>query len=151
MTITGCQRITPTITPTQSIVVETPLASATAEIAREAKITRIYLSEPLDKPKAELSGLTWAEDWLILLPQYPSRFEDHIYRIPKVEILDYLKEPTERMLTPQEVSFISAGVEKKVDGYEGFKSITTDGLDAWLTIEIQCKEYDRLSCTRSVE
>ena len=96
MTITGCQRITPTITPTQSIVVETPLASATAEIAREAKITRIYLSEPLDKPKAELSGLTWAEDWLILLPQYPSRFEDHIYRIPKAEILDYLKEPTER-------------------------------------------------------
>lgn len=139
ITITGCLKIPPTITPTQSIVVETPLASATAEIAREAEITRIYLSEPLDKPKAELSGLTWAEDWLILLPQYPSRFDDHIYRIPKEEILDYLKEPTERMLTPQKVSFISAGVEKEIDGYEGFESITTDGLDAWLTIESNAK------------
>ena len=139
MIITGCQRISPTKTPTQSTVVKTPLPSETAEIAREAKITRIYLSNPLDEPNAELSGLSWAEDWLIIIPQYPSRFEDHIYRIPKDEILDYLKEPTERMLIPQEVIFISAGVEKKVTGYEGFESITTDGLDAWLTIESNAK------------
>ncbi len=139
VTITGCQRISPTKTPTHSSVFETTLPSATAEIANEAKVTRIYLSEPLNEPIAELSGLTWAEDWLILLPQYPSRFEDHIYRIPKVEVLDYLKEPTERMLIPQEVIFISSGVEKKVSGYEGFESITTDGLDAWLTIETNAK------------
>ncbi|NTW43367.1 MAG: hypothetical protein HGB14_02790, partial [Anaerolineaceae bacterium] len=101
--------------------------------------TRIFLSDPLDEPKAELSGLTWAKDWLILLPQYPSSFEDHIYRIPKDEILDYLKEPTDRMLIPQEVSFISADVEKKVSGYEGFESITTNGQDAWLTIESNAK------------
>jgi len=137
--IAGCQSISPTGTPTLSTVVETPLPSATVKIAREAKITRIYLNQPMDEPKAELSGLTWAGDWLILLPQYPSRFEDHIYRISKDEILDYLKHPDEGKLIPQAVSFISAGVEKKVAGYEGFESITTDGLDAWLTIESNSK------------
>jgi len=137
--VAGCQRISPMETPTQSTVIETPLPSATSEIAREAEVTRIDLSEPLDDPRAELSGLTWAEDWLILLPQYPSRFEDHIYRIPKDEILDFLKDPSKRSIIPQEVSFISAGVEKKVTGYEGFESITTNGQDAWLTIESNAK------------
>ena len=137
--VAGCQRISPMETPTQSTVIETPLPSATSEIAREAEVTRIDLSEPLDDPRAELSGLTWAEDWLILLPQYPSRFEDHIYRIPKDEILDFLKDSSKRSIIPQEVSFISAGVEKKVTGYEGFESITTNGQDAWLTIESNAK------------
>ncbi|PKN85496.1 MAG: hypothetical protein CVU46_10830 [Chloroflexi bacterium HGW-Chloroflexi-8] len=137
--IAGCQSGSPTITPVLSTEVMTPLPSATAEFAREAGITRIYLGEPMDDPRAELSGLTWAEEWLILLPQYPSRFEDHIYRIPKNEIVDFLKNPSERSLIPQEVSFVSAGVEKKVSGYEGFESITTIGQDAWLTIESNAK------------
>lgn len=132
--VSGCQRISPVNPPMSATVLETMLPSAVDKIPMEAKVTRIHLSEPLDEPKAELSGLTWAGDWLILLPQYPDRFENQIYRLNHQIILDAVADPS-MVLAPDPVIFNSDGLENKVAGFEGFEAITTNGTDAFLTIE----------------
>jgi len=127
--ITSCQKASKTT------ISSTQITPAHKEQVIEAKVDRILLDEPLNKPAAELSGLGWAGDWLILLPQYPSRFDQHLFRIHKDNIITYLQEGNQEPITAEEIVFISGGVEKQVNGFEGFESITSNGQDVYLTIE----------------
>ncbi len=102
--------------------------------AAEVPVMRLALGTPLDIPSAEISGLTWAGDWLILLPQYPSRFDNQIYRISHQDIENAIADNS-ITLSPQPIEFFSAGLEKEVPGFEGYEAITCNGQDAYLTIE----------------
>ncbi|PKO14962.1 MAG: hypothetical protein CVU39_12870 [Chloroflexi bacterium HGW-Chloroflexi-10] len=113
----------------------TPSASTPLPVAEERPVTMLELAEPLNLAKAELSGLTWAGDWLILLPQYPDRFDQHIFRLHKDTILAYLDNANPAPLQPETVQFDSAGLQTSIRGFEGFESITTAGHTAYLTIE----------------
>ena len=57
-------------------------------------VTEIPLSGAVAKPSAEVSGLAWYGDYLILLPQYPDfangEWDGAIYALPRANLLAYL-------------------------------------------------------------
>ena len=79
-----------------SVIVVVSLVSCNASIPASATAKSgviIPLNGPIDSKQAELSGLAWIRDILVLLPQYPERFgsgEGVLFAISKQTILDYL-------------------------------------------------------------
>jgi hypothetical protein len=61
----------------------------------EQSVIPIPLTEPLADRNAEVSGLAWYGEYLILLPQYPNFSSDYkgdgvLYALPKTDIVDIL-------------------------------------------------------------
>jgi len=102
---------------------------------QEVPVQLLTLDSPLDTPTAEISGLTWAGDWLIVLPQYPTRFGDKIFRINKADILTAIETDSVDPLPMETIDFDSDRLEKDISHFEGFESITTDGTTVYMTIE----------------
>lgn len=111
-----------------------PAAPSAAQNA-ETTVKVLTLPPPLDTPNAEISGLTWAGDWLILLPQYPQRFEDHLFRIHKTDILEAVSENSGNPLPIKPILIDTGGLEKAIPGFEGFEAIVVNENTAYLTIE----------------
>lgn len=106
----------------------------------EQPVTQISIDGPLADSKAELSGLTWFGDDLILMPQYPSVFAENnedgfLYYIPKSEILNYLDGKNETPLIPRPIKLIAPGLAAEIPNYQGFESIGFSGTQVFLTIE----------------
>lgn len=105
----------------------------------EQTLDTIALAGPSAQPDAEISGMAWYSDTLLLLPQYPSRFGSSgngaIFAISKAEILDYLDGINKSPIKPKEVPFITPGLDQKIKGFEGFESIAIKGQQVFLTIE----------------
>lgn len=102
-------------------------------------MTEIPLSGPLAQPRAEISGLAWYGDYLILLPQYPNfsvkEGDGAIYALPRGDLLAYLEGITAGPLLPIPIPFVAPGLADQVDGYEGYEAIAFLGERAFLTIE----------------
>lgn len=93
----------------------------------------------LDITDAEVSGLAWAGDELIILPQYPNwqktPGDGIVMALPKAEILSIIEYRTSGALTPRPIPFISGGLETQIKGFEGFESIAILGDRVYVTIE----------------
>jgi len=101
-------------------------------------IEEIPLNGSITKEKAELSGVAWVGDTLILLPQYPEKFgpkEGVLFAIPKQAILDYLDGKSKEPLTPYEIVLSAPGLKDSIHDYEGFESIGSWNNTIYLTIE----------------
>ncbi len=48
-----------------------------ADFLPESEILELKISGQLAERYSEISGLTWHNDWLIILPQYPHLFGDN--------------------------------------------------------------------------
>jgi hypothetical protein len=97
------------------------------------------LTGPLADAKAEVSGLAWYEDNLVLLPQYPN-FSDEgsdgfLYTLPKAEILAYLDGTSKTELEPKPIKLIAPGLADQIPNFQGFESIGFSGSKVFLTIE----------------
>jgi len=87
---------------------------------------------------AELSGLAWVGDTLVLLPQYPEKFgvdDGALFAIPKQAILDYLDGKSNEPITPSTIKFIAPGVKDSIHNYEGYEAIGFLNQHVYLTIE----------------
>jgi hypothetical protein len=100
----------------------------------EAQVRVIPLAAPLDTPRAEISGLAWHGDDLILLPQYPDRFGG-LFALRRQSILDFLDGRTPGPLVPRLVPLDEDGIPARVGGYEGYEAIAFVGDRMYLTIE----------------
>jgi len=102
-------------------------------------VTEIPLAEPLVQPSAQISGLAWYGEHLILLPQYPDfslkEGDGAVYALPRADLLAYLDGSVAGPLRPIPVPFVAPGLEDQVDGYEGYEAIAFFGEQAFLTIE----------------
>ena len=131
---------TPAPFPPRVVPTTTSPAVRTPE---EVPVTVISLSGPLSSPDAEISGMAWFGDSLILLPQYPERFDSSggsaLFMLSKSDILDYLDSPNPNPLQPIPVSLYTSGVEDSLPGYEGFEAIAVDGDHIYLTAETKPK------------
>ena len=112
------------------------LGSATLE---EQTVVELPLTGPLADSKAEVSGLAWYDDNLILLPQYPN-FSDEgsdgfLYALPKAEILAYLDGASETELEPKPITLIASGLVDQIPNFQGFESIGFSDSKVFLTIE----------------
>ncbi|MFQ6673423.1 MAG: hypothetical protein ACE5GH_01405, partial [Fidelibacterota bacterium] len=95
-------------------------------------------------PEAEVSGLAWYGDDLIILPQYPGRFsgEDagYLFSVSKQDILSFLDGQCEEPLFPRRIPFWSGDIPRSVEGFQGYEAIAFRGHRAFLTIEAETGE-----------
>jgi hypothetical protein len=158
--------VTPSTEPTalpsatmQAPATETPLATATATFpptevpieegpatetppasgAVESPVTEIPLTGSVAQPKAEVSGMAWYGDYLILLPQYPDfaiqQADGAVFALSKADLLAYLDGTRTEPLEPIPVPFIAPGLADQILGFEGYEAITFLADRAYLTIE----------------
>jgi hypothetical protein len=110
-----------------------------ASYPAETGLTRILLEGPAAQAGAEISGLAWYGDTLILLPQYPERMSDTangvIFALSKAEILAYLDSENPQPLRPREIILVQNLLNKKIRGFEGYEAIAFSGNSAFLTVE----------------
>ncbi len=104
--------------------------------AVEVPIVPIALAPPLDAKRAELSGLAWYGDTLLLLPQYPEHFgTGSLFALPKAEIDRWLGGENTAPLAATPFTFEAPGVAEKVEGYQGYEELVVVGDVAYLTVE----------------
>ena len=138
----------PNATPAQTRQMVTSEPSSTAdrttlqstrEKPTEQPVIQIPLGGRLADRSAELSGLAWHKDMLILLPQYPRHAsgenEGYIYALPKSEILGFLDGEINGPLEPKAIPFDAYGLRDEMRNFQGFESIGFSGDRVYLTIE----------------
>ncbi len=130
-------------TPTPAAPTEAPQVAATIapEFFPETEVQPIPLTGELEACNAEISGMAWYGDYLILLPQYPDFFlgvgdggDGALFAIPKAEIDAYLSGTRTDALEAIQIPF-NAGDAEEVAGFEGFEALAFDGETVFLTIE----------------
>jgi len=123
--------IPPTMPPSKPPI--KPFAS------KETAVTEIPLSGPASERNAEISGMAWFGNWLILLPQYPNfgstSGDGCIFALPREDIIHYLNGELTDPLTPIEIPFIAPDLSKKISGFEGYEAILFNENNAFLTME----------------
>jgi hypothetical protein len=129
----------PGVTPSFPVVPAAPTVTITTALPtpEEVPITLIPLAGPVSKAEAEISGLAWFSDTLVLLPQYPARFgkgDGVLFAIPQAELVAYLKGENTQPIRPAEIPLVAPGAAK-LAGFEGFESIAFAGNRVFLTIE----------------
>lgn len=111
----------------------------TSSILEEQAVVTLSLSGPLSEPRAEISGLAWYDDNLILLPQYPNVFDENgdglLYYLPKEEILAYLDGTSTKALEPRPIQLVAPDLADQIRNFQGFESIGFSDSRAFLTIE----------------
>ncbi len=90
----------------------------------------IPLAGDMSQDAAEISGLDWYGDKLIILPQYPGRYTTnanaHIYALNRQDIITHIQNPS-GTLTPQPMRFYQESIETLIAGFEGFEGIAFAG------------------------
>lgn len=121
--------------------------------AVEVAVTPIALGAPLDIAEAEISGLTWISDTLLLLPQYTGRFvaggdvitdthagNGRVFGVLRADLERALAGP-EPVVTPFAIPLAQAGFgeseDRAIRGFEGFEAIAVAGDRVYLSIEVQ--------------
>jgi hypothetical protein len=136
LVLTGCGAVPPSPTP---FAVASAVPSSTSVTSPEQPVTIIPLTGVLVDKDAEVSGLAWCGDHLIVLPQYPGRFasqdDGQIFAIPKKDILAFLDSTSDAPITPQAVAFAAPGLAQQITGFEGYEAIAFQGDRVFVTIE----------------
>ncbi len=124
--LAGCRQAAPRIPDSIAILDEYP-------------VLEIPLTGPAADAQAEVSGMAWCGDQLILLPQYPDRFsgngDEIVFSIPESQIEAYLAGESSEPIQPGQIPFDSAGFSDLIHGFEGFEAIAFSGDMFFVTVE----------------
>ncbi len=117
----------------------TPAIPEDVHLIDESRVLEIELEGPVANSRAEISGMAWCGEQLILLPQYPDMFgEDGIgavFSISKAEIEAYLADESPEGITPALIPYDSAGFSDLMSDFEGFEAIAFDEGVFYVTVE----------------
>ncbi|MEO0368192.1 MAG: hypothetical protein AAF197_05330 [Pseudomonadota bacterium] len=113
----------------------------TPKILSEAEVIDIPLASPLDSPDAEISGLSWCDDKLIVLPQYPG-FESNrkdkerfFYFFETQQIEAALESTKPDPLVPYPLKLELEDIHFGLFKFDGFEAIACEGDDQYVLIE----------------
>ena len=118
----------------ETAAAETPMVEAAVV---EVAVIEIPLAGEAGKPEAELSGMAWYSDTLILLPQYPTRCgagDGCLWGLAKADILAFLDGSRREPLQPFPIRLLAPGANK-LKGFEGFEALAFAGDQVFVTIE----------------
>ncbi len=105
----------------------------------EITVQYITLEGEISEPKAEISGLAWYGDYLILLPQYPhlfpSNYDGSFFAIPISVIKEYLNGTNSEPIKPIPIELNAPDLKDIIEGYEGFEAIAFYGNTVFFTVE----------------
>ncbi len=104
-------------------------------VSEETPIVRIPLKGRSAERQAEFSGLAWYGDYLVMLPQYPDRYENHFFIIHQNSILGYLQNRKPVTITPSVLPVNMPDFSSIIPGYEGLEAIDFLGNQVYITIE----------------
>ena len=98
---------------------------------------------PLDgsitDPRAEISGLTWKGDTLIVMPQYPALFGHEgrlgFFVIPKQKILEAIDRSNPDPIEPRMIECLAPGLARIIQGFDGLEAMGIQGDRCYMTIE----------------
>jgi hypothetical protein len=133
--------------PTETVQTSSPETPVTVQATPpapdgepdEGLVTEISMKSPITDPQAEISGLAWYGDMLILLPQFPEQFarenDGALFTIPKSEILAYLQGENPAPLEPTEIPLATGCFEEQIPVYDGLEAITFLENQVFLSIE----------------
>lgn len=108
----------------------------TAPRPREQRIERILLVGGPEVPEAEISGLAWHDDELVLLPQYPARFGDAVFVADLPAIEESIRHGSSgQPLAVRRVAFHAPGLEEALPGFDGYEAIVFADEDVYVTVE----------------
>lgn len=133
-----------TVTSIALLFILTASLPSSVFAVQEQKVRLLPLAGALQDPKAEISGLAWHKERLILLPQYPDwgnmqrNFPASVFAIAKKDIVSFLKQDHPDMSSPLPMTEIRLwGMEfcRELPGFEGFEAIAILGDRAFLLIE----------------
>jgi len=118
----------------------TPALPEPVELIEERPVHEIPLFGPAASSQAEISGMAWCSEDLIMLPQYPGRFPDensssNLFSISETDINGFLSGASTDALEPALVAFDQAGLDTSITGFEGFEAIAFSGDRFFVTIE----------------
>ncbi len=97
------------------------------------------LDGPLAHPRAEVSGLTWKDESLIILPQFPDIFghDDFLgfFMLDKAEILSRIDDLNPAALVPVKVYCEAAGLMRIISGFDGLEAMGIMEDRVYMTVE----------------
>ena len=108
----------------------------------ESPVVKLPLGGDLASADAEVSGLAWAGDDLILLPQFPDfgARAPRLFILPKAELETHLGGGG-GPLTPRDLRVEPVDVMPKIPHFQGFEAIVVEGERVWLAVE--CMDLTR--------
>lgn len=117
-----------------------PLSSPSGlDLPTEYPITPLLLEGPINTSQAEISGMDWYQDRLVLLPQYPEHFGHDgagaVFVLDKSDIQAFLEGSLGGPLQPHPIPFVASGLAAMIPGYEGFEAIAFSDNRVYLTVE----------------
>ena len=116
-----------------------PAPTETFATVAERPVMEIALDSPVAAAKAEVSAMAWCGDTLILVPQYPARFQNEgqasVFAIPKAALEAYVGGSSTDAIEPAMIPFYVGDLANRIDGFEGFEAITFEGDIVYVTIE----------------
>ena len=126
-------------TPTNSITADTT-PTPTQSVLQEAPVQLIPIQGEISLPDAEVSGMTWYGDLLLILPQYPENYPSaggspSLFAVAKADILDHIDGSATAPLETIRIPINNTQFTGQIPGYEGFEAIAVDGDQVFLSIE----------------
>ena len=105
----------------------------------EQSARTIPLAGPVAEPEAEISGLDWFGEVLVLLPQYPDRYDHNLFGLPR-QALDAALSNLERTpIEPFPIPLVNGSDLRNLEGYEGLEAIVFSGSRFYLAVEGRSK------------
>ena len=126
----------PEIPSAAAATTETPIQAP----PKEASVQIIPVAGELSQPDAEISGMAWYGDLLLMLPQYPERYPSQsstssLFAATKSEILGYLDGRVSGSIKASRIPIYNANFVEDIPGYEGFEAIAINNDQVMLSIE----------------
>ena len=113
--------------------------ATTDPLTTEQTVHEIKLSGAISNRDAEISGLAWHGEDLILLPQRPERFSSAgnglVFSLAKTELLRYLETNPPEPLVPRAI-ILEMDFEEPA-GFQGFEAIAVRGDTAYVAGEVK--------------
>jgi hypothetical protein len=107
-----------------------PSPPAAQSAPLEQPVTALPLAGPASQSNAEISGMAWYGETLVLLPQYPSRFGNAVFGLPKSAILAFLAGDSTAPLEPVEIPLVTSDLESRSKTSKA-EAIAFAGDQAW--------------------
>ncbi len=130
---TAADRTVPLWTPREFIVSEPGLP--------EQEVRILPLMGPLLQPEAEISGLAWHGDILVLLPQYPHKWDHSLFGLHKADLARAIVGESDLPLEPFPIPLHGSHAMQHLEGYEGLEAIVFVDHTVYLLSEANMKNY----------
>ncbi len=115
------------------------LAADTKPRATTVKPVILELVGPLTEARAEVSGMTWKGDTLVVLPQNPTLFAGAgqlgFFVISRTQIVAAIDGTVAGPIVPRQVTCRAPGLENVVSGFDGLEAMGLMGERCYMTVE----------------